>query len=117
MFLEKSKEKRGSIEVICGSMFSGKTEELIRRLRRSEIAKQKVVICKPSIENRYDSEKVVSHNQISIDCKTISNASEILTFSEEVDVLGIDEAQFFDAELVDICNELANNGVRVIIAA
>ena len=117
MFLEKSKEKRGSIEVICGSMFSGKTEELIRRLRRSEIAKQRVIICKPSIENRYDNEKVVSHNQISIDCKTISKASEILTFSEEVDVLGIDEAQFFDAELVDICNELANNGVRVIIAA
>lgn len=117
MFLEKSKEKRGSIEVICGSMFSGKTEELIRRLRRSEIAKQRVIICKPSIENRYDSEKVVSHNQISIDCKTISKASEILTFSEEVDVLGIDEAQFFDAELVVICNELANNGVRVIIAA
>ena len=114
---EKSKEKRGSIEVICGSMFSGKTEELIRRLRRSEIAKQRVIICKPSIENRYDSEKVVSHNQISIDCKTISKASEILTFSEEVDVLGIDEAQFFDAELVVICNELANNGVRVIIAA
>ena len=106
MFLEKSKEKRGSIEVICGSMFSGKTEELIRRLRRSEIAKQKV-----------DSEKVVSHNQISIDCKTISKASEILTFSEGVEVLGIDEAQFFDTELVDVCNELANNGVRVIIAA
>jgi len=117
MFLEKSKEKRGSIEVICGSMFSGKTEELIRRLRRSEIAKQKVVICKPSIDNRYEIEKVVSHNQISIDCKTISKASEILTISDDVDVLGIDEAQFFDTELVDVCNQLANNGVRVIIAA
>lgn len=116
MFLENSKEKKGSIEVVCGSMFSGKTEELIRRLRRAEIAKQRVVICKPSIENRYDSEKVVSHNQTSIDCRTIGKASEILSIAN-VDVLGIDEAQFFDNELVDVCNQLANNGVRVIIAA
>ncbi len=117
MFLEKSKERRGSIEVICGSMFSGKTEELIRRLRRAEIAKQKVIICKPAIENRYDGEKVVSHNKVSIHCQPINKAADILTISDGVDVLGIDEAQFFDAELVKVCNQLANNGVRVIIAA
>lgn len=117
MFLEKNKLKKGSIEVICGSMFSGKTEELIRRLRRAEIAKQKVVICKPSIEDRYDKNKVVSHNLRAIDCIGVTKASEIIKLCENIDVIGIDEAQFFDNELVDVCNTLANNGIRVIIAA
>ena len=117
MFLEKNKLKKGSIEVICGSMFSGKTEELIRRLRRAEIAKQKVMIFKPSIEDRYDKNKVVSHNLRAIDCVGVSKAKDIIKLSEKIDVIGIDEAQFFDNELVDVCNTLANNGIRVIIAA
>jgi thymidine kinase len=117
MFLEKNKLKKGSVEVICGSMFSGKTEELIRRLRRAEIAKQKVIICKPSIEDRYDKNKVVSHNLRAIDCVGVSNANDILKLSENVNVIGIDEAQFFDNNLVDVCNQLANKGIRVIIAA
>lgn len=117
MFLEKNNKKKGSIEVVCGSMFSGKTEELLRRLRRAEIAQQKVLICKPSIENRYEKNKVVSHDRSSIDCILVKTASEILDLPTDIDVLGIDEAQFFDNELVDICNTLANNGVRVIIAA
>jgi len=117
MFLEKNREKRGSIEIICGSMFSGKTEELIRRLRRSEIAKQNVIICKPIIDRRYSQEKVVSHNKSAIDCKVVSHAKELLEWCEHIDVLGIDEAQFFDLELIDVCNTLANKGVRVVIAA
>ncbi len=117
MFLEKTNKKKGSIEVVCGSMFSGKTEELLRRLRRAEIAQQKVLICKPAIENRYDKNKVVSHDKSSIDCVTVDSAKAILNLPNEIDILGIDEAQFFDNELVDVCNTLANNGVRVIIAA
>lgn len=117
MFLEKTNKKKGSIEVVCGSMFSGKTEELLRRLRRAEIAQQKVLICKPAIENRYDKNKVVSHDKSSIDCVTVNSAKAILNLPNEIDILGIDEAQFFDNELVDVCNTLANNGVRVIIAA
>ena len=115
MFLEKN--KKGSIEVICGSMFSGKTEELIRRLTRAKIAKQNIVIFKPSIENRYEKNKVVSHDSKSIDCELISNSQDILKLSKNKDVIGIDEAQFFGIELVEVCNKLANQGIRIVIAA
>lgn len=108
--------RRGRIEVICGSMFSGKTEELIRRLKRASFAKQRVEIFKPSIDTRYSEEKVVSHDSNSIQSTPVDSSGSILLFTSEIDVVGIDEAQFFDEGLVDICNELANNGVRVIIA-
>ena len=117
MFLEKNKIKRGSVEVICGSMFSGKTEELMRRLRRSKIAQQNVIIYKPSLEKRYDKNKIVSHDTNAIECLTVNNAQEILHISAEIDVLGIDEAQFFDNDLISVCNTLANKGIRVIVAA
>ena len=117
MFLEKNKIKKGSIEVICGSMFSGKTEEFIRRIRRAKIAKQSVIICKPSIENRYDKDKVVSHNMIAINCIAVEDTNDIIELCQDKDVVGIDEAQFFNNSLVDVCNLLANQGVRVIIAA
>ena len=117
MFLEKNKIKKGRIEVICGSMFSGKTEELIRRIRRAKIAKQNVIICKPSIENRYDKDKVVSHNMIAINCIAVEDTNDIIELCQDKDVVGIDEAQFFNNSLVDVCNLLANQGVRVIIAA
>lgn len=108
--------RRGRIEVICGSMFSGKTEELIRRLNRASFAKQRVEIFKPSIDTRYSEEKVVSHDSNSIQSTPVDSSGSILLFTSEIDVVGIDEAQFFDEGLVDVCNELANNGVRVIIA-
>ena len=108
--------RRGRIEVICGSMFSGKTEELIRRLKRASFAKQRVEIFKPSIDTRYSEEKVVSHDSNSIQSTPVDSSGSILLFTSEIDVVGIDEAQFFDEGLVDVCNELANNGVRVIIA-
>ena len=117
MFLEKNKIKKGRIEVICGSMFSGKTEELIRRIRRAKIAKQSVIICKPSIENRYDKDKVVSQNMIAINCIAVEDTNDIIELCQDKDVVGIDEAQFFNNSLVDVCNLLANQGVRVIIAA
>jgi thymidine kinase len=117
MFLEKNKIRKGSIEVICGSMFSGKTEELIRRLGRAKIAKQSVIICKPSIEDRYDKDKVVSHNMRAIDCVTVGDATDIIELCQDKEVVGIDEAQFFNNNLVEVCNQLANQGVRVIIAA
>ena len=117
MFLEKNKIKKGSIEVICGSMFSGKTEELIRRIRRAKIAKQSVIICKPSIEDRYERDKVVSHNMRAIDCITVGDATDIIELCQDKEVVGIDEAQFFNNNLVEVCNQLANQGVRVIIAA
>ncbi len=117
MFLEKNKIRKGSIEVICGSMFSGKTEELIRRLGRTKIAKQSVILCKPSIEDRYDKDKVVSHNMRSIDCIAVSDATDIIELGQDKEVVGIDEAQFFNNNLVEVCNQLANQGVRVIIAA
>ena len=115
MFLE-SANKPGWIEVICGSMFSGKTEELIRRLKRAKFAKQRVEIFKPAIDTRYSDVDVVSHEGHSIASTPIDSSASILLFSSEIDVVGIDEAQFFDAGLVDVCNELANNGVRVIVA-
>ena len=117
MFLEKNKIRKGSIEVICGSMFSGKTEELIRRLGRAKIAKQSVIICKPSIEDRYDKDKVVSHNMRAIDCVAVGDATDIIELCQNKEVVGIDEAQFFNNNLVEVCNQLANQGVRVIIAA
>lgn len=108
--------RRGRIEVICGSMFSGKTEELIRRLKRAKIAKQRVEIFKPAIDIRYSDADVVSHDSNSIASTPVDSSASILLFTSEIDVVGIDEAQFFDNGLLDVCNELANNGVRVIIA-
>lgn len=107
---------RGTIEVICGSMFSGKTEELLRRLRRAKIAKQSVEIFKPKIDVRFSTEEVVSHDRNSIHSTPVDHSSNILLLSSEVKVVGIDEAQFFDAGLVNVCQQLADQGVRVIIA-
>lgn len=116
MFIEQNKDPRGAIEVICGSMFSGKTEELIRRLKRARIAKQKVEIFKPAIDIRYNETKVVSHDENAITSTPVASASEILFYAGDADVVGIDEAQFFDDELVPVCNKLAAMGVRVIVA-
>ena len=119
MFLENTvnhTEQFGWIEVICGSMFSGKTEELIRRLRRAQFAKQRVEIFKPEIDTRYDEEEVVSHNDNRIRSTPVPVSSNILLLANDVDVVGIDEAQFFDDEIVTVCNELANRGIRVIVA-
>ena len=106
----------GRIEVVCGSMFSGKTEELIRRLRRAKLARQRVKIYKPAIDKRYSEEEVVSHDSNAIMSTPIDSSAQILLLSSDIDVVGIDEAQFFDDGLVDVCNELANRGVRVIVA-
>ena len=106
----------GRIEVVCGSMFSGKTEELIRRLRRAKFAKQRVEIFKPAIDVRYSEEDVVSHDQNHIVSTPIESSASILLLSSDIDVVGIDEAQFLDAGLPDVCNELANRGIRVIVA-
>lgn len=118
-FLENSGKgggRRGSIEVITGSMFSGKTEELIRRLRRAQFAGLKVEIFKPSLDKRYSEDRVVSHDDKSIVSTPVDNASSILLLAGEVDVVGIDEAQFFDSSIVEVCNKLADNGVRILIA-
>jgi thymidine kinase len=118
-FLENSVRatgKRGSIEVITGSMFSGKTEELIRRLRRAQFASLKVEIFKPSLDNRYSESRVVSHDEKSILSTPVDNASAILLLVGDVDVVGIDEAQFFDNTIIDVCNKLADNGIRIVIA-
>lgn len=106
----------GRIEVVCGSMFSGKTEELIRRMKRAKFAKQKVEIFKPSIDTRYSDEDVVSHDQNPIHSTPIESSGSLLLLASDIDVVGIDEAQFFDNGLVEVCNELANRGVRVIVA-
>lgn len=119
MFLENTinhAKQSGWMEVICGSMFSGKTEELIRRLRRAEMAGQNVEIFKPKVDNRYDNEDVVSHNQNKIKSTAVESPNEILLLGSNCDVVGIDEAQFFDQSIVEIANQLANNGVRVVIA-
>lgn len=119
MFLENPvnhKEKFGWIEVICGSMFSGKTEELIRRLRRAQFAKQRVEIFKPTIDKRYDDSLVVSHQGSEIFSTSVPAATNIRILADGCDVVGIDEAQFFDDEIVAVCNDLANAGVRVIVA-
>lgn len=110
------KRRPGRIEVVCGSMFSGKTEELIRRMKRAKFAKQRVEIYKPSIDTRYSEEDVVSHDHNAIPSTPIDSSAAILLLSSEIDVVGIDEAQFLDDGLVDVCNQLANNGVRVIVA-
>ncbi|MDE3236065.1 MAG: thymidine kinase [Bacteroidota bacterium] len=109
-------EKKGWIEVICGSMFSGKTEELIRRLKRAKIANLKVEIFKPAIDIRYDENNVVSHDANSIQSTPIENSQTILLMAQEVDVIGIDEAQFFDDQITDVCEKLALQGIRVIVA-
>jgi len=118
-FLENSIRvtgKRGSIEVITGSMFSGKTEELIRRLRRAQFAGLKVEIFKPSLDKRYSETRVVSHDDKSILSTPVDNASAILLLAGDIDVVGIDEAQFFDNSIVEVCNSLADNGIRLVIA-
>jgi len=119
MFLENPVNKNqvfGWIEVICGSMFSGKTEELIRRLKRAQIAKQRVEIFKPSIDTRYDDNLVTSHDQNQIPSTPVPAAANIPILADNCDVVGIDEAQFFDEEIVTVCNDLANRGIRVIVA-
>ncbi len=119
MFLENTvnqKEQFGWIEVISGSMFSGKTEELIRRLKRAKFARQKVEIFKPSIDTRYNEETVISHDSNEIHSTPVPAAANIPILADGCDVVGIDEAQFFDDEIVKVCNDLANRGVRVIVA-
>ena len=119
MFLENTlnfDKQTGWIEVVCGSMFSGKTEELIRRIRRAQFANLDVTIFKPTVDTRDKKNTVVSHDDTTIDCKTIKRASEIYKLSKSCRVVGIDEAQFFDDEIVEVCNNLANHGVRVIVA-
>ena len=119
MFLENTvnhAEQFGWIEVICGSMFSGKTEELIRRLKRAQFAKQKVEIFKPAVDIRYDDEMVVSHDANEIRSTPVPASANIRILANDVDVVGIDEAQFFDDEIVAVCNDLANRGIRVIVA-
>ena len=108
--------RSGRIEVVCGSMFSGKTEELIRRMKRAKFAKQKVEIFKPSLDTRYSEEDVVSHDKNTIRSTPIDSSGAILLLASDIDVVGIDEAQFFDDGLVEVCNQLANNGIRVIVA-
>jgi len=118
MQIEKNNpvNRLGWIEVICGSMFSGKTEELIRRLKRARIARQKVEIFKPEIDKRYDEINVVSHDENAILSTPVQSASQILLLTNDVDVVGIDEAQFFDDALPSVCNQLASSGIRVIVA-
>lgn len=119
MFLEStinSKNRKGWIEVICGSMFSGKTEELIRRLKRAKIAKQRTEIFKAKIDRRYDEEAVVSHDANQIHSTPVPSSSNIPLLINDEEVIGIDEAQFFDMGLVEVCNQLANSGLRVIVA-
>lgn len=118
MFIEPSfsGERRGWLEVICGSMFSGKTEELIRRLKRAKIAHQKVEIFKPAVDTRYDALNIVSHDENTITSTPIENAQSILLLASDVQVVGIDEAQFFDDQLPEVCDQLALQGIRVIAA-
>ncbi len=118
MFLEPHfrGQRNGWIEVVCGSMFSGKTEELIRRLKRAKIANQRVLVVKPEMDARYDKEKVMSHDASAMDAVPIKNAAQLLEFADRYDVIGIDEAQFFDAQLVQVTQTLALKGVRIIIA-
>jgi len=120
MFLEDTRKIKqrgeGWIEVVCGSMFSGKTEELLRRLNRARIAKQRIEIFKPVIDTRYDEEDVVSHDKNAIRSTPVSSSEKILLLTADADVVGIDEAQFFDDNLPNVCNELANQGIRVIVA-
>ncbi len=114
--IEGESHRPGRIEVVCGSMFSGKTEELIRRMKRAKFAKQRVEIFKPAIDTRYSDNDVVSHDQNAIPSTPVETSSSILLLSSDIEVVGIDEAQFLDMGLVEVCNELANRGVRVIVA-
>ena len=119
MFLEQAPnndDNYGWIEVICGSMFSGKTEELIRRLKRAEIAQLKVAVFKPAMDQRYAQNNVVSHDSNEFEALAIKNSRDLITYAEGYEVIGLDEAQFFDHDIVEACNTLANNGLRVIIA-
>ena len=118
MFIEPNirGDRRGWIEVICGSMFSGKTEELIRRLKRVKIANLKVKIFKPALDIRFDEVKIVSHDTNAIQSTPIDNSGKILLMAQDADVIGIDEAQFFDEDIADVCDELAHRGIRVIVA-
>lgn len=119
MFLENTvnhQKHTGWIEVICGSMFSGKTEELIRRLKRAQFARQKVEIFKPQVDVRYSEAEVVSHDQNTIRSTPVENSANLLLYADDVEVIGIDEAQFFDEGIVEVCNQLANRGARVIVA-
>ena len=119
MFLESQINhpmQKGSIEVICGSMFSGKTEELLRRLKRAQFAKLNIAVFKPQVDKRYDTQKVVSHDENTIKAIAVESTKDILRLAKEAQVVAIDEAQFFDSELITVCSELANAGVRVIIA-
>jgi len=118
MFIEPNirGDRRGWIEVICGSMFSGKTEELIRRLKRVKIANLKVRIFKPALDIRFDEVKIVSHDTNAIQSTPIDNSGKILLMAQDADVIGIDEAQFFDEDIADVCDELAHRGIRVIVA-
>ncbi len=115
MFLE-SASRAGWVEVICGSMFSGKTEELIRRMKRAKFANQKVEIFKPQLDVRYSAADVVSHDANAIRCTPVDSARNILLLASDVEVVGIDEAQFFDAAIIEVCRELADRGIRVIVA-
>lgn len=112
----KENSRKGWIEVICGSMFSGKTEELIRRLKRARIAKQSVEIFKPSLDKRYHEKDIVSHDAHTVQSTPVESSSQILLLAGDVDVIGIDEAQFFDDELSNVCEILANRGIRIIVA-
>jgi len=114
--LKNKKKDNGWIEIICGSMFSGKTEELIRRAKRVKLAKQKIKIFKPKEDVRFKKKKIVSHNENFLKSKVIERPSQILKFSENTQVVAIDEAQFFDDEIIEVCNKLANDGKRVIVA-
>ncbi|MFM6934878.1 MAG: thymidine kinase [Flavobacteriales bacterium] len=119
MFLEQfpvSDKTNGWIEVICGSMFSGKTEELIRRIRRAEFANQSLILFKPAIDNRFSENHVVSHKGSTFDAVIVHEAKEILVHTKNQKVVAIDEAQFFDVSIIEVCNELANHGIRVIVA-
>ncbi len=116
MFLEEKVRTAGWIEVVSGSMFSGKTEELIRRMKRAEIAKQKIIIFKPKVDTRYSEEMVVSHDAKSIKSIPVKKAEDILDLANGYEVIGIDEAQFFSDILVEVCNRLADRGIRVIVA-
>lgn len=119
MFLEQAPnndDNYGWIEVICGSMFSGKTEELIRRLKRAELAQLKVAVFKPAMDQRYAKNNVVSHDSNEFEALAVKNSVDLLTYAEGYEVIGLDEAQFFDQDIVAVCNTLANNGLRVIIA-
>lgn len=119
MFIENTQhpqKRRGWIEIVCGSMFSGKTEELIRRLKRAQFARLKVEIFKPAVDTRYDETQVVSHDANAIHSTPVPSSSNIMLLANDVDVVGIDEAQFFDEGLVQVCTQLADNGIRVIVA-